>query len=59
MFAKFGTYIQFKINFNISLVFSNNSTIKKLLIKNSPGNRNSCIYKISTLLDMYDIAHIM
>ena len=36
----------FKINFNISLVFSYNSTIKNLLIKNTPGNRNSCIYKI-------------
>ena len=36
----------FKINFNISLVFSYNSTIKNLLIKNTPGHRNSCIYKI-------------
>ena len=36
----------FKINLKNYLVFSYNCTIKNLLIKDIPGNKNSCRYKI-------------
>ena len=32
--------------FNINVIFKNNNTIKKMLIKNSPPSGNGCVYKI-------------
>ena len=36
----------FKVHYNINLIFKNTSTLKNLLINNTPVNNNSCIYKI-------------
>ena len=33
-------------HFNVNVVFSNNCTLKKLLIKNSPDQTDGCVYKI-------------
>ena len=34
------------MHYNIHLIFKNTSTLKNLLINNTPVNNNSCIYKI-------------
>ena len=36
----------FKMYYNINLIFKNTSTLKNLLINNTPVNNNSCIFKI-------------
>lgn len=33
-------------NFNIQVIFSNSNTVRSLLIKNSPENKEGCVYKI-------------
>lgn len=36
----------FKKYFSINIVFKSSSTVKNILISNTPCNRNSCVYKI-------------